>query len=239
MAERHTDRRVDRRVQRTRQVLQQAFLEVLREKGFAATNNPITPKGFAPTNLLGVEKGFLATSIQDITERANVNRGTFYLHFSDKYMLLETVIRERFRQSLESYVSLTFRWDRNSLQLLIRQILTGFEEKYQHRFHPSHILAPLIERAMHEELADLLLSWLRQTEHAELAGQYRSHRTYPGTQRPVSLETIARVTSWAIFGTAIQWSQEETTLSAEEMARDILLVTLEGIAHLAPDALPE
>jgi AcrR family transcriptional regulator len=52
--------RVDRRMQRTRQVLEQAFMDVSHEKGL------------------------VATTIQDITERADVNRGTFYLHFADK-----------------------------------------------------------------------------------------------------------------------------------------------------------
>ena len=40
------------------------------------------------------EKGFAATSIQDITARANVNRGTFYLHFTDKYMLLDALLKQ-------------------------------------------------------------------------------------------------------------------------------------------------
>lgn len=79
-------RNVDRRTQRTRQLLQQAFKEIVREKGEAVTG------------IWGVEKGLLAMSIQDLTERANVNRGTFYLHFTDKYMLAEAVIREQFRQ---------------------------------------------------------------------------------------------------------------------------------------------
>src|SRR5487761_486296 len=65
-----TQKRVDRRVERTRHILQQAFREVVQAKGFAAT------------------------SIQDITERANLNRGTFYLHFADKYTLLDTFVRE-------------------------------------------------------------------------------------------------------------------------------------------------
>src|SRR5207245_2778046 len=56
---------VDPRVKRTRKLLQQAFIELFQEKGFAAI------------------------SIQDITERATVNRATFYAHFPDKYALLD------------------------------------------------------------------------------------------------------------------------------------------------------
>lgn len=35
------------------------------------------------------EKGFEALTVSDLTRRAGINRGTFYLHFVDKYDLLE------------------------------------------------------------------------------------------------------------------------------------------------------
>ena len=195
-------RRVDRRVKRTRQVLQQAFIEVVREKGFAAT------------------------SIQDITERANVNRGTFYLHFTDKYMLLDTFLREDFRHLLANKLPPTSGWDRRTLHLLIETLLNYFERKYNHQHHLPHAVAPLVEQAIHEELTGLLLTWLKQSGSKE-------------TQWRVPMETIARVVSWAIFGAVLQWSQEESTISLEQMTNDILLVIMEGVTHLAPHALPE
>jgi len=207
-------RREDRRIQRTRQLLQQAFVDVVREKGKATTS------------LREIEKRFAATSIQEITERANVNRGTFYLHFTDKYMLADTVIREQFRQQLASALPNFARWDRGTLRLLIQAVLTIFEEKYRHRQQPSLVLAPMFERAAHEELTELLLTWLEEARRGERRGRE-------------SPEMIARVVSWAIFGTAIQWSQEETTVSSAEMADVISQVIMEGVARLAPDALLE
>lgn len=41
---------------------------------------------------LVVEKGFAAVTIRDITERAMVNRSTFYRHYLDKYDLLDQFI---------------------------------------------------------------------------------------------------------------------------------------------------
>ena len=38
------------------------------------------------------EKGFEKTTIRDISERADINRGTVYLHFVDKYDILEKCI---------------------------------------------------------------------------------------------------------------------------------------------------
>ena len=205
-------RSVDRRTQRTRQVLQQAFKEIVYEKGEVVTG------------IWGIEKGFLAMSIQDITERANVNRGTFYLHFADKYMLADTIIREQFRQIVTSTLPSSPRWDRRTLYLLIQVILDSFEHKYHHQHHSSFVLAPLLERATHEELTELLLTWLKQESSAKTRGS-------------VPLETIANIVSWAIFGAALQWSQEETTMSKEQMTNAILQVIMEGTTRLVPDAL--
>src|SRR5258708_39477482 len=87
------ERRGDRSMQRTSQMLQQAFIEVAHEKGI------------------------VATTIQDITERADVNRGTFYLHFADKYTLLEVIIHEHFQHLLTNTLSPAYQWDRRSLRL--------------------------------------------------------------------------------------------------------------------------
>src|SRR5262245_63211196 len=54
----------DRRVQRTRKLLQDALMALI------------------------LEKGYEAVTIQDIIDRANVGRSTFYAHFLDKQQLL-------------------------------------------------------------------------------------------------------------------------------------------------------
>ena len=56
--------KADRRVQRTRQLLHKALIELVQEKGFDAI------------------------TIQDITERANLGRTTFYLHYPGKEELM-------------------------------------------------------------------------------------------------------------------------------------------------------
>jgi len=55
----------DRRILRTKAVIRGALTELIEEKGFEAL------------------------TVKDITTRANINRGTFYLHYRDKYDLLE------------------------------------------------------------------------------------------------------------------------------------------------------
>jgi AcrR family transcriptional regulator len=207
-------RREDRRIQRTRQVLQQAFVEVVREKSEALRS------------LREIEKCFVATSIQEITARANVNRGTFYLHFTDKYMLADAVVREQFHRQLASVLPPECGWNKKTLRVLIQAMLNLFEGKYHHHHHQLLIFVPLMEQAIHEELNELLLTWLKAAKDGE-------RRTYE------PLETTASVVGWAIFGTAIQWSQQETTVSSEQMVESISHVIMEGMARLTSDALPE
>ena len=60
----------DLRVRRTRKLLKHALIE------------------------LAIEKGFAAVTVQDIADRAMVNRATFYRHYLDKYDLLNQYMNE-------------------------------------------------------------------------------------------------------------------------------------------------
>ncbi len=50
------------------------------------------------TMQLVLEKGYDALSIQDITDRADLGRGTFYIHFKDKEEVVWTAFRELFQE---------------------------------------------------------------------------------------------------------------------------------------------
>jgi len=192
---------VDRRAQRTRQVLEQAFLGILQEKGLTAM------------------------SIQEITERANVHRGTFYAHFADKYALLESIIREGYQDELTSTLRPQSQWEHNTLHLLTKTTLDYFQSMYR-QCPPLDIVDPLVEQAVREELATQLVVWLKQSRNTQMRWR-------------IPAEMMAQFMSWAILGAAIQWSQDTTTLSSEQMAQHVVLMLLEGVAHLAADALPK
>jgi AcrR family transcriptional regulator len=66
---------MDRRIQKTRLLIMNTFIGLLDEKGF----DKIT--------------------INDIAERANINRGTVYLHYADKFDLLDKCV-ERYVELL-------------------------------------------------------------------------------------------------------------------------------------------
>ena len=58
-------RKVDRRIQRTRQLLDDALIELI------------------------LEKGYDKITVQNIVDQANAGRSTFYSHFLDKDDLME------------------------------------------------------------------------------------------------------------------------------------------------------
>jgi AcrR family transcriptional regulator len=195
-------RGVDPRVRRTRQLLQQAFLELFQEKSFASI------------------------TVQDIAERATVNRATFYAHFEDKYALLDSIIREQFQHLVASKLPPTPGWDISSLRLLIQAVFDFLSEFHSHCPPTDTQFGPMFERAIQQELYELLLAWLKQLP-ASVVG------------RRVSPETLAAVLSWAIFGTAAHWSQGAQTTSAEAMTTQVLLALTEGLARLTPGLVAE
>src|SRR5690242_18084253 len=71
---------VDRRVERTRQSLQNALSELI------------------------LEKGYEHVTVQDVIDRANVGRSTFYAHFEDKEQLLLSGF-EPLRAEFEDFLS--------------------------------------------------------------------------------------------------------------------------------------
>ncbi|MDO9303325.1 MAG: TetR family transcriptional regulator, partial [Anaerolineales bacterium] len=71
------DEKLDPRVKRTRNLILQSFENLLAEKNFESI------------------------SVQDVTDRAEINRATFYAHFQDKYTLLDYSINQMFMQEID------------------------------------------------------------------------------------------------------------------------------------------
>jgi AcrR family transcriptional regulator len=107
MEQRKSNDREDPRVLRTRQLLLQAFSDLFSEKGFHAM------------------------TVQDITERARVNRGTFYSHFEDKSAILECWLREQFQQCVASTVVISGPWSLSTFRLLIQRVVEWFTQLHQ------------------------------------------------------------------------------------------------------------
>lgn len=73
--------KVDPRIIRTKKLLVEAFQEVSREKRMSQI------------------------TVKDITERATVNRATFYAHFTDKYDILDYTLSETILKDLMTLIN--------------------------------------------------------------------------------------------------------------------------------------
>ncbi|MCZ8521311.1 MULTISPECIES: TetR family transcriptional regulator [Paenibacillus] len=132
----------DPRVKRTRQLLMQAFMELLEQR-----------------------RNIHSITVQDITARATVNRATFYAHFEDKYAFLECWMREKFQKKLKNELPNAALSDIGSLRALILIVFDFLVRTRQYMTIGDRQFEPLFEIAMQKELYDLLLSWLsKQTE---------------------------------------------------------------------------
>ncbi len=96
---------IDRRILRTKEAIRNALIGLIAEKGFEGV------------------------SVCDITERANINRGTFYLHYKDKYDLLDQIesgIIQELRVMISQVAALDPR-KMNNIEEPLPMIITMFE----------------------------------------------------------------------------------------------------------------
>jgi AcrR family transcriptional regulator len=199
----------DPRVKRTRKLIVEAFFALL------------------------AEKSVHAISVQDIAERATVNRATFYTHFEDKYALVDWVVRETFRQVLTQRLGPAPRFSLVNLRLLVVTVCEFLGQFQGHCTPGNRTVEPQMEVKVQEELATFLLGWLRQAPPA--AG-------HADGSTSVTPEAMASLLSWAIFGAGVEWSRDGRQRPAEEWARDVVGTLVGGLAHgvalPAVDSLP-
>lgn len=185
---------MDPRVKRTRKLLQDAMMELLREKRFQSV------------------------TVQDIAERAMLNRATFYAHFEDKYALADYMLRGMFREAVDARLAPGASFTVENLRVLVVTVLELLAHFNGQCSNTHQDLQPIIEAKVQDELRAYLLAWLRQTPPADGA-------------RRLQRETVATVMSWAIFGAGIEWSRAHGARSTEEQADELLEVLVGGVAR--------
>ena len=167
------EQKVDRRIQRTRQLLQQAIIELI------------------------VEKGYEAISIQDITERANVARTTFYLHYTNKDELLFNSVRDMIDELLDR------------LQIGAVGNGAGFKHIAENADFYRVILGKRGSPAFAAKLNDYLANVVRERVLMWEGG--------PGKPLRVPIGFVTHYLVGAYVGTAMWWLENDMPCSAEEM----------------------
>ena len=189
LAREETGGKLDPRVRRTRELLVRAFNELL------------------------VEKGHAGLTVQEIAERATINRATFYAHFRDQYELFDHVISEAFRDELRRKLPPSPALDEENLKALVLaacDYLAGLNTACAWK---DRQFRPLIEARVQSELYELVLGWIEALPQKTEG-------------RPASPEVLASAVSWVIFGAGLQWSRDDAGQTADEIADQVQKVIL-------------
>ncbi len=125
----------DRRVRRTRRALQNALLALM------------------------VEKSYDAITVQDIIDRADVGRSTFYSHFTDKRALLDSGFEDLSRVLAQSLATAA-----PGREGVLRFSLPLFQHAHAHR----RLARALVTRRGASPVQDRLHEVLHRTIRAEL-----------------------------------------------------------------------
>ncbi|MFF2959911.1 TetR/AcrR family transcriptional regulator [Streptomyces sp. NPDC057963] len=183
----------DRRTRRTRKALAAALVELVLERGFGAL------------------------TVEDITERADVARATFYAHFKGKDDLFTCVtadLLERLAQRLEPVVA---------------DSAVGFTGK------------PLLEMLRHvADERDLYRVVLRgegdgrplqmfvDTCAAATAQEFKARADRNGVESRIDADLLARVWVGEQIAVLRWWAEDTSPLPAEEVVRMLLDLALHG-----------
>jgi AcrR family transcriptional regulator len=185
------EEKLDPRVKRTRSLILQSFSELLAEKGFESI------------------------SVQDVTDKAQINRATFYDHFVDKYKLLDYWISQMFRQEIEKRTLNACHYTPENLRNLILAVCEFLSTMHSECAQPHQQFESLAEGTIKKIIFDLLSHWLKQTNST------------------ISTEIPATVATWAIYGLASLYSHSKKRPALERFVDEALPLVAVNLEQFA------
>jgi AcrR family transcriptional regulator len=176
-------RRPDRRIERTHQLLRKALQALIQEKGFEVL------------------------TVQEIIDRANVGRATFYAHFENKDDLLVSGF-EDLRASLKTRQREAFSRGRT-----IEDRVFGFsQEVFEHtneyreafRAMVGHRSGAVVQRLLQKLLVELIREDVKRT-------------VVRAESPPVQTEALVHFIAGALVGVLMWWLDGRMRLSVDEV----------------------
>ncbi|HIV67955.1 MAG TPA: TetR/AcrR family transcriptional regulator [Candidatus Butyricicoccus stercorigallinarum] len=170
----------DRRIRRTKRLLRQALAELMNEKEF----KDIT--------------------VKEITDRADLNRGTFYFHYTDTYDLREKIEDELvrdFKAVISSYSPTPE--DYSARQMLQQAVAYIEEQKFLIRtlFHSSSV-----GDGLQSKFTDVIEDTITQVQTRLNLGESGQQAKY-----------ICRFCSSGIIGCLNMWLQERSGMTGQTL----------------------
>ena len=183
------DEKLDPRVKRTRGLILQSFEDLLAEKGFETI------------------------SVQDVTDKAEVNRATFYAHFPDKYALLDYSIQKMFMTEIEKRTLNVCSYSQDNLRNLILAVVEFLAHLHTGCAQSHQQFESLVEGTIKKEIFNLLSYWLRKSK--------------------VPTEIPATVATWAIYGLASHYSHLKKRPALEKFVDEALPLVAVNLEQFA------
>lgn len=188
--------RPDRRVQRTIQLLHDSLLSLIQEKGFEAL------------------------TVQDILDRANLGRATFYAHFDNKEDLLLSGF-EHLRATLREQQRLALASRTSSDQRLFAFSREIFEHvaAYRSVFRPMmrKPSGARVEQLLHKMMIDLVRNEVRAVLPASASPQNSI------------VEPVVQFIAGGLFGLLRPWAEGKLRLSVDEVNTLFRKLALPGL----------
>jgi AcrR family transcriptional regulator len=177
----------DRRIERTQQLIRGALLSLIREKGFEGL------------------------TVQEIIDRANVGRATFYAHFDSKDDLLISGFDD-LHASLKALQRDAFTRGRT-----IEDRVFGFShEVFAHTHEYRDIFRVMVGKrsgaAVQRMLHKLVVDLVREDVKEAIGASRREQNAVPP-------EALVQFLVGALFGLMMWWLSGKTRLSVEEINR--------------------
>lgn len=199
-------KKTDLRILRTIQSIRKAFYELIPEKGYEAI------------------------TVQDIADRAMINRNTFYLHYQNKPDLLDTCMNELLSELKEAVVLCPISMSPFSLSLLETVMQTVLEQiSLNMIFYRSMLIEEnriySFQAKMENIIKDKLMEgWKPAQENSVLA---------------ISKELLIEYLGSAFMGIVIWWVKNDKPLPADEVSSQFSRIVAYGHLRTAGIAVEE
>ncbi|MDY0941132.1 MULTISPECIES: TetR/AcrR family transcriptional regulator [Priestia] len=193
--------KTDRRIIRTKRFIRDALTELMEEKGFEGV------------------------TVRDLTKKADINRGTFYLHYQDKYDLLEKSeneviqeIKEFIKKANPNEIVST-----NLKEQPLPFIVALFEYIQENARFMQVMLGPKGNPGFHLKIKEVMKT--NMLEKLELVNSQ--------TPPLVPLEHLMSYVTSAHLGVIQYWLEQDMKQSPREMALTLASMTFFGPAYVA------
>ena len=179
------DNKIDRRIIKSQKLIQSTFLTML------------------------IKDGFDEITVKKITEEADISRKTFYLHYLDKYDLLDTIVKNQLKE-LEEIC------EQKKDKGFIEGTIIWFEYFDEHKDFFSALFASQSTVSFRKQLLNFMMNELSK----------KINKISPEKNS----EILIRFLAMAVLGIIESFLLDELDSSTEEIAKEVGKLLLHNIS---------